>query len=149
MLIPFVFAVGVYVGQKDKVDIALYESELMANVVNSMSTYLAVKEGNLVKLKTLTDDSNMSDLVKLMEQQEYTPDQEYFVAKVRALNSLAEYWRVQPPVNPFRALQGANAGMADEWDGDWARIQKMLTWAQEKCKSQPSIDCKSPVELLK
>ena len=147
---PFVFALGVYVGQKDRVDIALYENVLMADILKSMSVYLAVNENDVGRVKSLTDENNLVALLKLLEQPGFAPDQEYVEAKVRTLNSLAVYWQARPPVNPFLTSKDSNAAvMSDEWQNNKNRIQKILDWAQQKCKSEPAMECRAPEELLK
>lgn len=146
--VPFVFAAGVFFGQQGRVEGVLYENELMVGVVKRFDVYAAISENNLPKIKDVADQENLSSLLKLQEHGGFISDPDYYEAKVRSLNALADYWEHSPPSNPFVEQSDATKQLSSQWIADKDRAFSLLAWAKKKCKEEPSIHCNDSGKLI-
>src|SRR5512135_303285 len=115
------------------------EDYALANILTQVGYAAYLLKGDTADLRKLIDVNLNGDLARVARYQGSVTDEAFVASKIRTLNAVANLWDVSPPTE----IQGSEE-LRQDWRETTARNRKLLEWAREQCKQNPSLRCASP-----
>lgn len=125
------------------------EDYALVNTLGVLGYVGYLDKGQTDNLREILNVNLNDHLNRINQYQGQNTSNEFIEAKIRTLNAVALFWNQHPP---FKSQQWQTTNNNSFWYPEWQEITKrnfeLLSWAQQQCAQNPSLNCKSPNKPL-